>query len=278
MQLAKESASYPIDCKRLFVLGTLAGIGYTLDLATGPVLFLCTLGLVTYRCRRLRPVLMVAVAAAPWLTLHHALNYMAGGTFRPANAVPEYLQWPGSPFGPDNMTGAWNHESVGHFLLYAAGLLFGKHGFIGHNLPLFLAFPAVMVLTGRRVAELPEVAFACVFCGGTWLAYALTSTNSAGVCCSVRWFVPFLAPGYYVLVLLLREEPGYGRAFVVLSAWGAMLGAMMWQQGPWMKHMVPFFWPIQGAAFVTLAVLATRRKRREQRHEVEQLPYPGKAA
>ena len=39
--------------------------------------------------------------------------------------------------------------------------------------------------------------------------------------------------------------------FYVLSGWGAVLGILMWSQGPWMQHMVPFFWPIQGAALVS---------------------------
>jgi hypothetical protein len=276
---ADESARGKVGWATLLILGMLAGFGYTLDLAAGPVLFLCTLGVVAYRFRRAQPVLVVMLGALPWLGLHHTLNYLVGGTFRPANAVPEYLQWPGSPFGPDNMTGVWSHESLQHFLVYTVALLFGKRGFIGHNLPLFLFIPAVAVLARRRVAELPEVIFALVFCGGTWLAYALTSRNYAGVCCSVRWFVPFLGPGYYVLALLLREDRACQWAFGVLSGWGAILGALMWYQGPWMKHMVPLFWPIQGAAFLSLwAVAIVRRRRSAALWQTASLPQQAKAA
>src|SRR5581483_12397498 len=120
-----------------------------------------------YRGRRLSPILMVLLGALPWLALHHTVNYLVGGTFKPANAVPEYLQWPGSPFGPENMTGVWNHDGPGHFFIYSVALLFGKRGFIGHNLALFLLMPALVVLRRRRIAEWPEVIFACAFCGGT---------------------------------------------------------------------------------------------------------------
>ena len=91
---------------------------------------------------------------------------------------------------------------------------------------------------------------ACCWCGGTWLAYALTSNNYSGLCCSVRWFVPLLAPAYYVLGVYLRDTPARRRDFVVLSAWGALLGVFLWHQGPWVRRFIPYawFWPLVGAA------------------------------
>ena len=62
------------------------------------------------------------------------------------------------------------------------------------------------------------------WCGGTWLLYAALSNNYSGPCCSIRWFVPFLAPAYYVLALLLKRFPEYRWDFYVLSGWGAVLG------------------------------------------------------
>jgi len=263
VRLAKEAGAGRATLVRLVAIGTLAGLGYSLDLGAGPVLLACTITLVAFRCRRASAVLVCVLAAWPWLALHHVINYLVGGTFKPANAVAEYLQWPGSSFGPENMTGTWKHHSVPEFLLYALGLLFGKRGFVGHNLPLFLALPAVVILARRRVAELPEIMWAVLFCGGTWLAYALTSNNSSGACCSVRWFVPFLAPGYYILVLLLRQQASYTRAFLILSGWGAVLGALMWRGGPWMLHMVPWFWQVQGAALLSLFALWYWHRRRQ---------------
>jgi hypothetical protein len=244
-------------------LGALAGLGYTIDLGAGPILFICTLGIVVYRCRRWQAAAIFCLAAVPWLALHHTLNYSVGGTWKPANAVPEYFQWPGCSFDARNMTGTWNHDSITHFLLYAAGLLAGKRGFLGHNLPLFLAVAAAAWLLRQRVRDTPEVVFALCWCGGTWLAYALTSTNSSGVCCSVRWFVPLLAPAYYLLAVLLRHAPAYCQDLAILSAWGAILGGLMWWKGPWMQHMVPYFWQIQAAALLTWLTWAIVRTRRQ---------------
>ena len=85
--------------------------------------------------------------------------------------------------------------------------------------------------------------------------YGVNSTNSSGQCCSIRWFLPLLAPGFFVTVLALRERPSWRPAFWVLSAWGIVLAAQMFEPGPWMQHMVPLFWQIQGAAYASILIL-----------------------
>jgi hypothetical protein len=293
-RLAEEVRTGSVRWPRLLLLGMLAGLGYSIDLGAGPVLLLCSLALIFYRCRQIGSVILFGLAAFPWLALHHAVNYATGGTWKPANAVPEYFLWPGCTFNPQNLTGSWNHANIGHFLTYAAALLVGKRGFLGHNLPLFLVLPGVVILLRRRLAELPEVLFALAWCGGSWLAYALTSNNYSGLCCSIRWFVPFLAPGYYVLALLLRQDgriqqvgrisnpsqqqvgrisnPSHG-VMLILSCWGAVLAAIMWWHGPWIQHLVPWFWPLQGAALLSVIAYGIQQ-RRAGRHSTPALAPP----
>src|SRR5262249_24812928 len=201
----------------------------------------------------LSPCLFFALAALPWLALHHAINYAIGGSWKPANANPSYFRWPGSPFDAGNLTGSWIHHSTGSFLLYAASMLVGKRGFFGHNLPLFLTLPAVVVLLRHHRENWREVLWAIGCCGGTWLLYAATSNNSSGLCLSIRWFVPLLAPAYYVLALFLQRYPQYRIDFLLLSVLGGPL-ILLAPEGPWMSHMVPFFWPIQAAALVSWAL------------------------
>lgn len=232
-------------------LGTLTGFGYTIDLGAGPVLVLCAGALVAFRCRRVAPVVVFALATLPWLVLHHAVNYATGGTLAPANAVAAYFDWPGCPFHPGNMTGGWKHASAGRFLLYAGALLAGKQGFLGHNLPLFLVLPGLWYLL-RRAPELPEVLFAAGLCGGVWLMYAVNSNNYSGKCLSVRWLVPLLPPAYYLLALLLQRHPHALRDLLVLSAGGLAITAFGWWYGPWIRHMVPGFWPVQAATLLAL--------------------------
>ena len=68
-----------------------------------------------------------------------------------------------------------------------------------------------------------------------------------------------LAPAYFLLALLLKECPAYRKDFAVLSAWGMVLGVLMWWKGPWMQHMVPGFWPIQAAALTSWVVCRRRQ-------------------
>jgi hypothetical protein len=249
-RLGAESGTRP-SWALLAGLGTLAGFGYSVDLGTGPPMFACALTLVAWRCRSMRGVGLFLLAALPWLALHHAVNYAVGGTFKPANAVPEHFLWEGCPFNAQNMTGTWKHAGVGDFLVYALSLLFGKHGFVGHNMPLFLSLPALVLLLWRRGRELPELLFAGCWCGGTWLAYSLLSNNHSGMNCSVRWFVPLLAPGYYVLAIALRDQPAWRDDFLILSGWGMVLVALAWWRGPWVGTMVPGYWPIEVLALMS---------------------------
>jgi hypothetical protein len=244
---------------RLLGLGALAGLSYTVDLGAGPVLFAGAAALVVWRCRTVGKVALFAAAALPWLLLHHALNYSIGGTLKPANAVPEYFDWPGCPFAGPSLTGAWNHASAWHFLGYALELLVGKKGFLFHNLPLLMALPAAWVLLRRREGR-PEALLCAAWAAGVWLLYAAASTNASGVCCSVRWFVPLLAPGWYLLAAFLRDHPTYRGDFLVICLWGGVMGALTAWGGAWMPHMVPGYWFLIAAAWLHWCWHAAHRR------------------
>jgi hypothetical protein len=233
------------------LVGALAGFGYTLDLGLGPALLVALVPycVIVYRWRSL----IVLLAAAPWLVAHHALNYAVGGTLMPANAVAEYLRWPGSPFDAHTMTGGWKH-TPGAFALYVGDLLVGKKGFFFHNLPLLLA-PAAAVLAWYHRAARPAVLFAVGWALLGGFAYAATSTNLSGQCCSVRWFVPLLAPGFWMVGLLLRDHPRYRRDFAWLTGCGAILGVVMWCGGPWAGKMAPGYWGVVAAALAGWGVI-----------------------
>jgi hypothetical protein len=249
--LAQDSGRGEVPWKRLALLGTLAGFGYTIDLGAGPSLLLCMIILIGIRFRGTLAVGTAMLAALPWVIAHHALNYWVGGTWSPANANPEYFDWPGSPFSPNSLTGAWNHKSLTGLAVYSLALLFGKRGFVGHNMALYLLITALPFLLRLRPRERPELGFALVWSGLTWALYAWASTNYSGQCCSVRWFVPLLAPCYFAIAVLLRYNPRCTGELLVLSAWGAVLTGIAWCYGPWIRHMVPGFWHLQVAALMS---------------------------
>jgi hypothetical protein len=251
--------------------GWLSGLCYTIDLGAGPLLLASVLVTVAWFTRSVRGVGLVIIGAVPWLALHHVLNYHIGGTLGPANAVAEYFRWPGCPFDEKNMTGTWHHLSWGHFFLYAAGLLLGKRGFIGHNPVLYLAVPMLIGWVVKRSTRSPVCLFAFLWCGGTWLIYALTSTNSSGPCCSIRWFVPLLVPAYGMLAFGLLKVPGLAADVLLLSLWGALEAVLMWRHGPWMEHMVAGYWFIQAGTLTSWAWLASIRWQRRHRQQQEGL-------
>ena len=218
-------------------LGTLGGFAYGTDMGAGPVLFVTLLPLVAYRCfsgekSDVRLFLIFLLAAAPWIAAHHVLNFRIGGTFWPASASLQNFQWPDSPWTSDNLTGSWKHPNLQSAVKSAMGFLFG---FLLHNPTLLLALAGFVLLLRdrRKVDEMPELIFAAAWSAGTWLLYS--SASRTGQIGFARWFLPMLAPGYYVLAILLRERPKLWREFLILSGGGAVIAANLWRWGPWIR-------------------------------------------
>ena len=234
----------------LVAIGFLAGLGYAIESGAGLPLLVSLLALVSYRSRSKRAIALFVVGALPWLVLHHVVNYSIGGTFVAVAMVPAFFQWPGSPFlDARDLTGAWNHPSFGDFLAYAVGLLFGAHGFILHNLPLWVAGAGVVPVLRRATVERPEIACVLAWSACTWLLYAALSTNYSGWSVSVRWFLPLLAAGFYVLAISLREYPHIWRDVVILTALGSVWALNMWRKGPWTAQ--PYVnWTFLGVAAI----------------------------
>jgi hypothetical protein len=247
-------------------LGVLAGLGYATEYAAGPLLLISATLLITWHLRVFRgqAVVLAAnylIAAAPFVILHHLLNFAIGGTILPVSMIPAYLAWPGSPLVPAVATGHWHHQGLARGMFYALELLFGKKGFLMHQPVLILALLATSVLVVRersRLHEWPEILFCMVWSGTTWLVYAWGSHNQSGVCATIRWFVPLLAPGYYLLMISLRHLPGCYRQFLVLAASGLLISALMWWYGPWMPHMVPGYWFILAATLTAWCLVMLR--------------------
>jgi hypothetical protein len=234
VRLAEDSS-----WKRLVMLGTFAGLGFTLDLGIGPILLALMIFAVAGTTRSPRGTGLVFAAALPWLVLHFALNYGLGRTFAPLGAVMEYLDYPGSAFGPHNATGTWKHDSFAEFAEYACGLLFGNTGFLTFNPVLMLALSAAIWLLWK--SQRVQTFLLVVACGWpllAWLMYTVTSNNYSGSCCSTRWFLPLIAPGYLLIGILLKERPRFQFDFLWLSAVGGTIVEKVFGPGPWEYHSV----------------------------------------
>jgi hypothetical protein len=242
--------------------GTAAGFAYAVDPVTGGLLVVAAAGAVAARTRRAVPAVVLLLAALPWAVAHHALNYAAGGVWVPLGLVPEFLAWPGSPFDRSTMTGVFRHTPAG-FAGYLWDLLLGGNGFLVTNLPLLLA-----VGFGWRVLGRPwraETAALVGWAAGVVLVYAALSDNAGGGCLSVRWFVPLVVAGFWVLARLLAEYPTYRADFAVLAGGGLVVAVWVWPCGPWVSAPVPpldaVAWPAVGLWAAVRAVAVVRGRR-----------------
>ena len=267
---APAGSTVPPKIEAMLALGTLAGLGFNLDFGSGPPLVAFTFAFVLWKTRSFRSVLAFSLAVLPWVAAGIGINYAIGGLWKPINMYPEHFQFPGTPFTQENLTGFFRHEPLNQFL-YAAGMLFGKQGFLNHNLPLLLCVVAGWaVLRSKTEENRAGLLMLLGWCGATWLMYAVLSNNMGGGCCSVRWFVPFLAPGFWLLAVILRDRPERRSEFLVLAIGGAVLSSLMWWKGPWTMRMVPFLWPIVGVTLIAWgAVAASRRRTPSQTHIFE---------
>ena len=253
LRLVESQGTGTSQTPMVLAVGALGGFAYAVEQGSGTVLFVAAILWTAYRTRSLRALCLFALAAAPWVIAHHLAIYEIGHTLRPLAGVAAYVAFPGAAFTPADMTGVWTDRSLLKTIGYALGMLLGPRGFIGHNLALYLSLVAVCVLIARGDEQSPEVIFAGCYAGGTWILYSLLSSNYSGVCCSIRWFVPLLAPAYYVLARFLSVQPEYWPDFLILSGWGLLIGARIWWQGPWVAHFGFFYFPLQAAALLSWA-------------------------
>lgn len=266
--LALASAGEQPRGTQLLLIGLLAGFTYTFDFGIGSALAVCLAGY-CLRTFGWLATLLVGFAALPGVAAHHAFNYAVGGTFLPANAVPEYLAWPDSPFDVKSMTGGLKHGPL-RLIGYSADMLFGRKGFLQHNLPLMLAPGGVVIVWLANRASRPAVAFAAGWATLGWLVYGTQSSNMSGMCVSIRWFVPLLAPGFWIVGMLLRDAPRYRLDFLWLTAFGVVVALLNWSLGPWTPRMTPAFWMWIALALIGWGVIRWRDYLKPQR--VNQAP------
>lgn len=174
---------------------------------------------------------------------------------RPAGTVPEFFEWPGSPFGRENLTGLWHHDSFESLAQYAFELLFGSRGFVLHNLPLLIVPAAVVVVWRALPRRRVDVVCTAGCCVATWILYAALSNNFSGLCRSVRWLLPLLGPAFYLLALGMRVESRLRLELAILAVFGAAGTAAAWPFGPWSIEFVPCFWPSTGVGVATWLLL-----------------------
>ena len=244
--------------RRLIGIGTLAGVAYAADSSAGPTLLCATVMAILGTTRSVRHTIFVFVASGPWLIAHHAVNYWIGGSLAPANADPAYFHWDGSPFAAGAITGHWQHATPIHFIRYAGDLLFGKQGFLFHNMPILIAVVWAWPILQQAKRERWILLASLFWCVSTWLLAAASSTNRSGQCLSVRWFLPLLATGFVYLAILLRDRPDLIPEFRLAAIWGVPMAMLSAIYGLWIPHMVPGYWLFVAGFLISWSILKWR--------------------
>jgi hypothetical protein len=238
--------------------GAYAGFGFTIDQASGAPLAALAILVVYLRTRRVDSTALFAAGALPWVVAHLWVNYAIGGVLVPLNMVPEYLRWPGSPFDETNMTGVSRHTPFG-LVIYLRLLLVGESGFLIFNLPLLLAVVMGWRVLVHRVADRLELAAMIAWSVIVVAVYAVLSDNLGGHALSIRWFVPLLVPGFWVLARLIVEWPTLRIDFVLLAAFGLNVSVLSWPCGPWLMVEQPWINGLAKAAVAAWALVASIR-------------------
>jgi len=249
----------------LALAGCCAGFSFTIDQASGaPLLGLAAVA-IALRTRSASATGFFLLGAAPWVVVHEWIHFSIGGVWLPLNMVPEYLEWPGSPFDRSNMTGVVRHTALG-LARYVVELLIGAGGFLVFNLPLLLAVGMGWRVLVHPVPDRFELAAMIAWAAIVVALYAVLSDNYGGYCLSIRWFVPLLVPGFWILGRLMSEWPAFHIDLAVLSAWGLVVSALSWPCGPWLVVDAPnvnaMAWGAVGTWIVARLVLLVIRARR----------------
>lgn len=181
----------------------------------------------------------------------------------------EFLDYPQTAFGPHKATGTWKHGTFDEFAGYAYELLFSECGFLPFHPVLLLAILAGPWLwwNAHRLPDGDPLRFALAVAIGwpviSFLLYAATSNNLSGSCCSIRWFIPLLAPGYWLVGMLLRAAPRFWVDFLWLNTVGGVVVWNTFDGGPWQYQRAWDLFPLHalgGAGWLAIR-LADRWKK-----------------
>lgn len=248
------------QCWRIAMMGMMGGLCYAFEAAIGQLLWGWTLVWIVLQFRSsqwFRFAIIYVLCSIPFLIWYHSVNYYVGGTLKPANMNLEYFQnWPPehgrSPFGEENATGGWKHNSVLSFLGYGGSLLISPRGFLVFTPQLWLMIWGLIIFIKEKRLSLPDKVFLLAVPFTTWLTYAVFSNNYSGYCISIRWFLPLIGVCFYFLTFALRDVPRYRVDLLILTPFAMIQGVLMILNGPW-EAKVPYFWLPPACAYLCWA-------------------------
>jgi len=175
--------------KTTFLAGFLAALGATIDIVAGSLFFVAFLICLVWNRSKMSNVAAFLVGGLLPFLLHCALNIQITGGILPAQFVPEYFEYPGSPWSRENLSGYLSHPNLQSLLNYAAHSLFGSSGFFSYNPVLLFYFPALPLALRRLRKEGVMILLVTAIVLGF---YILKTDNYGGWSYSIRWWIPLI--------------------------------------------------------------------------------------
>ena len=206
----------------IFLAGFLVSLGATIDIITGGVFFVLFLAYILWiRLKRNSVIIFLIAASLPFL-LHCILNIQITGGIVPAQIVPKYFVYPGSPWSTQNLSGFLSHPDLTSLLTYAFHSTFGYSGFFSYSPVLLIFFFALPQIRHKLKKEGVIIALATIILLGF---YILKTDNYGGWSYSIRWWVPLIPFLLFFGSLYLQKQKSY-KIFYLLLAISVVISAI----------------------------------------------------
>jgi len=215
-------SKFQFNKKNIFLAGFLVSLGATIDIITGGVFFVLFLIYILWNRFERKSIMIFLIGALPPFLLHCILNIQITGGILPAQFVPEYFVYPGSPWSAQNLSGFLSHPDLTSLLTYAFHSTFGCSGFFSYSPVLLIFFFALPQIRHRLQKEGVIIILATIIVLGF---YILKTDNYGGWSYGIRWWVPLIPFLLFFGSLYLQKQKSY-RIFYLLLAISVVISAI----------------------------------------------------
>lgn len=181
---------FHVNKKNVFLAGFFVSLAATIDIIAGSIFFVFFLVYILWsKLGRSCAIIYLIAALVPFL-LHSILNTRITGNILPVQFMPEYFEYPGSPWSKEYLSGFATHPDLTSLLTYAFHSLFGFHGLFSYT-PVLLIF--FFGLPKAKLYNLQKEATVIFLATISLLAFYILKTNNyGGFSYGIRWFIPLV--------------------------------------------------------------------------------------
>jgi len=208
-------SKFQFNKKNIFLAGFLVSLGATIDVVAGPVFFVLFLIYILWNRFERKSIMIFLIGVLPPFLLHCILNIQITGGILPAELVPQYFLYPGSPWLPEQLAGFASWQDLTSLLTYAFHSTFGYSGFFSHSPILLIFFFALPQIRHKLKKEGVIITLATIILLGF---YIVGTNNYGGWSYSIRWWIPLIPFLMFFGSLYLQKQKSYKIFYLLLAA------------------------------------------------------------